>query len=240
MIVKEYLYEGIYYNDGEFVFDFKNDDKSHFINLRYNNTYVKQNNKHIFYSYTFKTSTNKEIKKIFLKAIKYKNETLIDDNDYDLFLKKAVIGLLRETNRDIDIIVYPKSSSPLNTDIAWAIKNRLGNNTYIGQDLIIKNNVENIIVDSSKVDEKILERLKIYADKNGEFSLRLIPPRYRKYFLNFLKFDSEKQKKYIKKLQGNVLIVDDILTKGTTISESEQLIRSLNPNSVLKYVLIKS
>lgn len=240
MIVREYLYEGIYYDDGEFVFDFKNDDKSHFINLRYNNTYVKENNKHVFYSYTFKRTIDRETKKLFLKALKYKDTTLIKDNDYNLFLKKAVIGLLREIDRDIDIIVYPKSSSPLNTDIAWAIKNKLGNNTYIGQDLIIKNNVENIMIDASKIDEETLDNLKIHATKDGLFSLRMIPPRYRKYFLNFLKFDSEKQKNYIKKLQGNVLIVDDILTKGTTILESEQLIRSLNPTSITKYVLLKS
>jgi hypothetical protein len=240
MIVREYLYEGVYYNDGEFVFDFKNDDKSHFINLRYNNTYAKENIHHIFYSYTFKRSTDKEIKKLFLQALKYKDESLIANNDYEFFLKKAVMGLLREIDRDIDIIVYPKSSSPLNTDIAWAIKNKLGNSTYIGQDLIIKNDVENIMVDSSKVDEETLERLKIRANKNGEFSLRSIPPRYRKYFLNFLKFDSEKQKNYLKKLQGKVLIVDDILTKGTTMLESEQLIRSLNPTSVIKYILLKT
>jgi hypothetical protein len=240
MIVREHLYEGIYYDDGEFVFNFKEDNASHFINLKYNNTYVKENNKHVFYSYTFKRTTDKNIKKLFLKALKYKDKTLIKENDYDLFLKKAVMGLLREIDRDIDIIVYPKSSSPLNSDIAFAIKNRLGHNTFIAQDLIIKNNIENIIVDKSKISDKTAKRLMISAGKDGEVTLKNIPPQFRKYFSNFLKFDSEIQRNYLNKLRGNVLIVDDILAKGTTMIEVENLIRSLNPTSVVKYALLKS
>lgn len=241
MLVREnILQEGIYYNDTNFIFDFINDNKNHFINLKFGNKFVKVNNKNIFYSYRFKDNTDPTIKKIFLRALKYKNETLILSNDYDKFLNKAVMGFFHNMSKDIDIIIYPKSSSPLNFDIAKRIKDKLGYNTIIANDIIVKNNIENIKIDTSKISVKTAEKLLKIIVNREDFQLKHIPPKFRHYFSNFLKFDDNVQHTYYNKLRNNVLIVDDILTKGTTMRECELLARSLNPNFLLKYVLIKS
>jgi hypothetical protein len=240
IIVKEFITEGIYFDDDNFVFDYRIDEKSHFINLKYNNKFVKVNKKDIFYSYVMKDNVDRTIKKLFIKSLKYKDEQFISYNDYEKFLNKGILGFLHIIDRNIDIIIYPKSSSPLNFDIAKKIKDKLGTNTYIVKDSIVKNEIENIKIDASKISDKTRKSLLKYSIKDGEFFLKRIPPQYRKYFFNFLKFDNNIQRDFYNKLSGNILIVDDILSEGTTINEIEKLVKSFNPSKIIKYVILRT
>jgi len=239
-IVQESLNEGVYFDGNNFIFDFNDDNVHHFINLRYDNRFIKKYKNDIFYSYIIKEHTPKDIKQLFIKSLKFKDEKFISLEQYNNFLNKGIQGLLHTIDNNIDIIIYPKSSSPINFDIANKIKNKLGNNTHIAKDVIIKNEIENIKIDLSKISDKTAKNLLKHSSKNNEFFLKKIPPQYRKYFSNFLKFDNDVQRTLYNKISGNVLVIDDILAKGTTINEIIKLIESFNPKTLIKYVLLKT
>ena len=241
-MIKKSLNEGVYFKDNHFVFNFLNDNSAHMINLKYAGKFIKRNNKKVYYSYVFKETADKEIKKQFLLALKYRGENsqkLISQTDYNKFLNKGINGLFHKMHRDIDIIVYPKSSAPLNNDIVDKLKLKFPY-AIIANDVIVKNNIENIKIDTSVITDKTAQSILKSAGKNGELVVKAIPPMYRKYFSNFMKFDDKISEQLYKAMSGNVLLIDDLLNEGTTIKECEQLIRSLNATHIIKYVLLKT
>lgn len=92
----------------------------------------------------------------------------------------------------------------------------------------------------------IINRIKsVFDEHKGSLELfemkRFLPASIRKYFTNFLKFSTEEEAKAYKALQGvNVLIYDDLLTRGATLLEAKRCLTAINPSNTLTcYVLIK-
>lgn len=232
------LNEGIYFKDNSFVFDFMIDNKLHFINLKFPKDYLKQNKDGVYYSYVFKKDViDNNIKHKFLYALKYK-DSLIDPIDYDRFISKAIIGLYKTVGANIDAIIYPSSSSTINYDIAKKLQEKIGYNCKLLTNVIAKNSIENIQIDDKMMSPKTILSYKSKLSKNGKLIMKDILPMHRKFFSNFLKLN-DVSRTTLNLLKGNVLLIDDYLTKGITMIEMERLLKSYGNENLYKYVLIK-
>lgn len=180
----------------------------------------------------------------FLNKLKNKQ---ISDAQYESLINKAIIGLSNNTQFDfnsINVIIYPQSSSKLNFDLANKIASKLPNCIVI-KDSIIKNLPQDIQLDYSKLNGKSQELIDTLEDilkniklKKSDFKIKYFPPRYRKFVINFLKL-KENDRRLINLINnGNVLVVDDIITEGTTFTEVFRLLKNYNSNTINLYSLL--
>lgn len=66
-------------------------------------------------------------------------------------------------------------------------------------------------------------------------------PIWRKYIENFYQFKSKEERNIFSKLKGKVLVLDDIITSGATISNILKTIRVVNPdNKIVVFSIIGS
>lgn len=235
-------------NDDSFIFDFKNDEKDDILKLKYNKKYItKKKSKNIYSYYSYKLNKNID-KSIRFKLIDYIKSSLEKDNKYENFLNKAVIGLFNNPYfelSDIDLILIPESSSNLNLSIANKIKNKIPNALFL-KDIILKNEIENIQLDYDKLKQNNLKQTTIFAMEtllkkaivDNKFRIKKIPPKFRKYIINFLKIDINNKMLLNKLYNGKILIVDDLQTEGTTFKEIERLIQKYSPKEIILYSLI--
>ena len=146
---------------------------------------------------------------------------------------------------NFDIIITPKSSSKILDELKNKLQAKAGNNVLLSSDIFVKNTIDNIKFDEDKIDKLSNEnKIKIKKILNKVFSkedykLRSLPPQYRKYVLNFMKFNSEADKRLINAIiNGRVLIVDDIVTEGTTIRNMVALLNSIGVEDVVSFALL--
>ena len=124
---------------------------------------------------------------------------------------------------------------------------KAGSNTLISTDLFVKNSIENIKYNEDKLNkldpgkkEQVLKLLNRVFSKE-EYKLKSIPAQYRKFIENFLSFNTKTERRIFNILnEGKVLIVDDILTEGTTFVNMAKLINNLGENQITGFVLISN
>ena len=234
--------------DGEYVFDFKQDEKDDILYLKYNKDYIvtkKTRGMISYYSYKINKNVDKHTRKDFLVYAKTK---LKSTTDYDPFLNKAVLGLFNNPKievSDTDLILIPQSSSTVNLDLATKIKNKIPNALFL-KDSILKNEPQNVLLDYETLSKKdvsqetiqSLERTISSATIGGVFKIKKIPPRFRRYILNFLKLDNTNRRLLNKIVDGKVVVVDDFITEGTTFKEINRLIENYSPKEVILFSLI--
>ena len=235
-------------SDGEYVFDFKNDEKDDILYLKYNKDYIvtkKTRGVISYYSYKINKNVDKNTRKDFLLYVKSK---LKSPSDYDPFLNKAVIGLFNNPKievADADLILIPQSSSTVNLDLANKIKNKIPNALFL-KDGILKNEPENAQFDHDTLREKgatpktiqSIEHTTQSATVGGVFKIKKIPPKFRRYILNFLKLDNTNRRLLNKIVDGKVVVVDDFITEGTTFREINRLIENYSPKEIILFSLI--
>jgi hypothetical protein len=241
--------EGIRYNKetDSFDFDWSKDAPDEFINLKlqpYNKKLSSKNNVDVYYAYKLNTS-DKVIKSDLRSSIKYM-DSKISSKDIDLMISKAVNSFNSiEPLSSFDIIVTPKSSSGILHKLKLKLHAKAGTNTLISSDLFIKNTIDNIKYDEDKINklseenkQKVLALLnKVFSEK--DYKLRSIPPQYRKFILNFLSFNSDASKEFFNKLLGGkILIVDDIVTEGTTLKGIAELLDTVKPEKIVAFALL--
>ncbi len=234
--------------DGEYVFDFKHDEKDDILNLKYNKDYIvtkKTRGVISYYSYKINKNVDKHTRKDFL--IYVKNE-LKSTAEYDLFLSKAVLGLFNNPKievSDADLILIPQSSSTLNLDLAIKVKNKIPNALFL-KDSILKNEPQNVTINYDILNEKGVEQKTIHsiermvksATVGGVFKVKKIAPKFRRYILNFLKLDGTNRRLLNKITDGKVIVIDDFISEGTTFKEINRLIENYSPKEVILFSLI--
>lgn len=248
-ISPETINEGVRLNDDDtYFFDFKEDKKDDILTLTYNKNYVIRKKTRDIISY-FSYKINKKIDKtIRFDLLNYIKNDLINTNKYDVFLSKSVLGLFNNPNievGDVDLILIPESSSSLNLDLSNKIKSKIPNALFL-KDIILKNEPENVSVDYDLLKEKKYKKETIFQIENmvkkatidGVFKIKKIAPRFRKYILNFLKIDTTNRMLLNKLANGKIIIVDDIISEGTTFKEINRLLENYAPKEIILFSLI--
>lgn len=245
--------EDIVAQDGAVKFDYDSKEK-----VRNINTSLGKSSKNVKFTPRVSTLSNSRVKVVsaysknsgsdvtdILKSIKKAKDGKfeIDDLDYDMFLSRTAIFFARYLkDKKIDSILVMESSSPLASDIAKKIKGMLPDTSISFLANSVVKNIDNLTLDKSE-DDKIsqseldgLKKLYDRAKETGEFSIKKIHPRHRKYFTNWIKVNEEAIKKITNK---NVILFDDYITSGATLDEACREILKLSPESLSVITLIK-
>jgi alpha-N-acetylglucosamine transferase len=243
--------EGISYNEDrdEFDFNWREDLPKDLINLklqRYNRYLSLKKGTKLYYAYRFNKNIDRDIKQKLVAGIKYTDLTQINPHNLDLMLSKSINSFNQlEPLSTFDVIVFPKSSSSVLDLLKHKLSAKAGLNTLVASDLFIKNTIDNIQLDEEKLQslseenrEKIISIINKILSKDN-FKLRSVPPQYRKFITNFLSFNSEAERRIFNSIiDGKVLVVDDILTEGTTFSNMSKLLENFGANSIVGFILL--
>ena len=143
---------------------------------------------------------------------------------------------------EVDVIITPKSSSMLNQIFAHRL-GELGGAHVILDAFIKQLNIEDISIDyehpgiTKEIQELLENKIKI-AKQKGYFNLKSIPGKFRKFLDNmFMPQNNE----IIREIENkNVLIIDDIITTGTSINQIAKktigIVNSINCMTMFKSV----
>lgn len=253
---KKIIVEGISFNkeSNDYTFNFKQDTAEDILFLKYHpkTKVIKGSlNDYIIY-YGYKTNSKIEKESIH-SLLKYLKDHKNYQHEYNLLLEKAILGLNTQLKLNtIDCIISPNSSSTITSDISKKIYTKHPNAVLANQS-IVKNSLENIKVDSesylnSAKDEKDRKKKESYlrsdwkrSTETGQFKMKEIFGPRRTLYSNFLVFDSHTDRMIYNAINnGNVLLIDDIKTSGTSFKDMIREILQYNPKSITLFSLIKN
>lgn len=243
------IFEGIRLKGDNIIFDFKNDVKDDVIPLqfqKFNKGLSTRNGVKIYFAYRYQEGVDKDQLAYVRDAIKTLNPK-IDGGSLKLMLQKAINNFLKVTGQNFDLIITPKSSSGLPNLIARAFKEKIGANVILASDSIVKSSIEDIKIDPVKAqklrpDQKQnIEKVIASATKTGSFKMKQVPIPMRRVIVDFMKFDSDLDRRIFNALNGGrVLLIDDIYTGGSTFTEMNRIIQSTDPENVTGFIFLLS
>lgn len=185
--------------------------------------------------YQFKSATD------ILKALK-KADFRNDQEVRQFVNRSAVYGARILRSYDIDIIVTPKSSSDLVKEFAQQIQSRTYYDFYI--DSFQKTpNLNNVYIDKDdpRISDSIansMERTLDKAKSKGSLSVKSFAPQHRKFVKGL--FEIVDEKLYGKVYDKNVVIIDDVMTSGTTSKQIYDILQLHGANSVTTLTMFKA
>lgn len=215
----------------------------------------------IVYGYKFSdsaTSTQKKIVRDYLKRVNISDE-LYSENIQE-FVDNAILRLdERYSLEQFEATMYIKSTTgfslvDLMRESIWTYRKNLNFDFRLVKAMYqhVKFNTEKAyqaLIDSGMDKLQALHEVQFTSEKfeslkqSGQlFQMkRFISKEIRNGFYDFLQFASEKERNVYASLQGvNVLIFDDFLTSGSTITEVNRYLHSINNrNQLTAFVLVK-
>jgi len=245
------IYEGVQFLNNKFVFDFKNDTNNDIIHLKWSNTKTlsKMYGIKIYSAYRLLANENTSL---FRKELKH-DSSFIDNKDKEQLINKAVIGFNSiYPISNFDLIIYPKSSSELNSILAHKVKEK-ASSVKCADEGFVKSAIKDIKIDydsflnSAKTPEEKEKRKKQldydlkHSTETGTFQIKKVHQFRKKLFSNYIKFNSENSKEIYNLINNNgrILIVDDILTTGSTLGEMIKLLYQYNVSEIVFFCLIR-
>lgn len=186
--------------------------------------------------YQAKTTNATEILKA-IKSADYSND------DVKKFLKRSSIyatRILRDLN--VDVIVTPQSSSDLTKEFVKEIQSRTNYEIIIDA---FRKRIDLTKIEIDKTHPKItpniiksMESTIRLAIRRGNLSIKMFAVPYRKFVKNM--FEVTDEKIYKKVENKNVIIIDDIMTSGTTTSNIYDILKINGANTVTALTIFKS
>lgn len=259
------LNEGVSYDEESdtFNFDFENDNETDIIQLKKVGYKVSAFNHCYYYAYQFTENVGSASRTAFIQSIKFPDERM-SEKDKRTFIVNAINRLDSDISLpSYKLIVYPESMSELNRDMLGYL-NRFASPEIVNMELV-KSLPSRIEFDYRRFNVEVLES-KLpngkfrYTEKQKKdvllgiqkmmddihtldyFSIakNVKKNKYRQFIKNYYTFKNEEDKKiYEMILSSNVLIVDDIVTSGTTLSHLLNCLRSVNDtNNIVIFSLI--
>lgn len=247
-----YILEGIKRTDNGYAFNFSRDEFNDIINTVSVEINITSFSDNVYYfGYEFTKNTDSIERANFIKWLKKLKVSEVN-NDITSFIDRPLIQLNKEINlNSISAFIYPISSQ---NDLLKIIKREVVRclphsvNKYSIN--LVKNLPEDIQFDWESFeaiykDEDIstYRNMKKYIRnellpsirKSEYFSIgRDVKPKYRQFFMNYLKFEDKKQEELLRQIQkGSILLIDDINTSGSTLNEILRIIRSVNPSCTI-------
>lgn len=256
--------EGVQYDTttNTFTFDFEHDNETDIIKLERIGYSVEGFGNCYHFGYAFADDVDSKVRSEFIRQVKFP-ESFDNQNDLSLFISKAA-GYLNTaiTLPRYNVIVYPQSVSELNRKMMSVIT-RLTTATYIEIELV-KNLPAQIEFDYDRYKVEVLdstingkprytpaqkEEAMSNIDKMMQdihnldyFSIarNVKKAKLRPFIRNFYKFkDAEAEKVYKELMSNNVILIDDVVTSGTTILNMLNTLRFVNDtNSIVVFSLI--
>lgn len=250
------ILEGIQLEDDTIKFDFSQDQSDDIIPLKlqkYNNGFVSMKKIPTYYAYRinplYKGSVQSDPRIATIRDA-IKNAT-INNNDFIQLISKAFINFDQNVDSvtSYDLIVLPQSSSPLLARVVESLGKKYGTAVEVIDNAFVKNKITDITVDPQIIqqirakhgDKKAdyianrYEKLIKSAEVNGEFKMKKIPTDmgFRRGIINFLHINNNRYDAIFKQVYGGkILIIDDIITSGTTMVEMKRLLEDLGATTV--------
>lgn len=186
----------------------------------------------------------------FIYALKRKNGYSISIRELTKFLGNFYVLLEKILGqKSADIIVPMPSSHPIALNIAKRIARRMNNKLLILSDLFQKKTIgevsselENLLQESliSKKERDAIRQLIASLGKvRGKiFSMKEVHNIKLRKYINPLKLSSHSPKISMTPLR--IIIVDDLVASGSTLSAAVKLLRALYPNSHIEGICLLS
>ena len=255
----KHILEGLTKNKDEFIFDFDHDDQHDIIKLKPGKLKSTEFEGSVFlYQYEFESNASSTVRSSFFDYFRF-GKAFTDSSDKRKFLEFATSNLYNSIRiSEFDAIVFPQSRSIVNQEIIKRLTSSNKLNTMSFE--LIKEMPENIKFDYGKFEDEILNaehefhgKLKPrYTDKQKIDKLRKINSMLEEikrsdyfsiansvrgndlkpYFSDFIKFNSSRDERAYKAIQsGNILLIDDVTTTGSTIKDILRTLRKINPDN---------
>lgn len=220
----------------------------------------------LYFQYGFDGNTDHELRKDFIEFIKFPKKE--DEKNINDFIQNAVDTLHKTVDLyGFDIIVFPESRSEVNRkmisylymykhpecltfEIVKTLPEKLGFDYEMFENDVLESRyrdggkIKCRYTEEQKKEEigKIEELMKKVRSKEY-FSIARdfdAKSKYRKYLKNFYKFKNvEEEMNFKKLLKPKILLIDDVMTSGTTLSFVLETIKTLNPEAeVVVFTLI--
>lgn len=228
-------------NDSEFVIDMRDDYESDIINLAISDDlYFSNFRDNIYYfGYSFKDSANRKDRSNFVNWLKSQAKIT---NQFREFVNRPLIRLEREgIIDDIKLVVYPDDRENRLVRLIIESLYTVVKGTSLESVVAVKNTPSEISVDynalraTSKDEHQYKARKEVVDDLLNKihsleyFSLaKNVKTKYRPYITNYLKFNADEVNIISNIESGNVLIIDDVNTSGSTLNEVINQIHKIN------------
>ncbi|MGI6369959.1 MAG: phosphoribosyltransferase [Ignavibacteria bacterium] len=220
------------------------------------------------YEYNINSEKYQEFEK-FRKALKSGKLKINQKDEYNRFLRKPIEFLAKRTTLNhIDAVFFPDSESSLFDDIVEKIFDvdirflSKYNNKTLATFSLFKEQWNDVIFDDiaykdwlmndskMRYDEEEAEIMRLTAlesfknlvkdNKNTWFEMKkVIPITFKPFVRKFFKFTDEQVNKMNVFGFDTILIIDDILTTGSTTDEITRMLREMNSKyKIIRLVLI--
>ena len=247
---------GVTKNNNDYIFDFVNDTSGDIIHLATKSiTKTRFKNNIYWFGYEFEQGVSSQERKEFIDYIKGIGTKKIPEHDLRHFIEFSLIRNKVFDAYDIDCVVSPRSNrSELVQKILEVLNGTLMHFTNGCSYELIKTAPLEIEFDFERFEDEYGDNpnygqmlVHVHNDimpkiKNLEyFSLaKNVKPKYRPFITNYLGFPNVDELKKFQKMKGrNILIVDDINTSGSTLSEILRVLNKVNRNcNMFIYTLI--
>lgn len=186
--------------------------------------------------YQAKNANSSEILKA-LKSADYSDEKVRH------FLNRSAVYAVRILrDLDIDVIVTPRSSSDLTKEFVGEIQRRT-NYDVIVDAFAKKIDLTKVEIDRNhpKITPQIIRSMEStlrLAIRRGHLYIKMFAPPHRKFVKNL--FDIIDEQIYTRVKDKNVLIIDDIMTTGTSVSNIYDILKTNNAAEISALTLFKS
>ena len=257
--------EGVHYEaeSDSFVFDFENDHETDIIKLKKVGYKVSAFNHCYYYGYQFENDIDSSKRTNFIHSIKFPDGR-VTEKDKNTFIINAVNQLDSDISLPLyDLIIYPESMSEINRDMLKYL-NRFASPDIVSMEMI-KELPSKIEFDYNRftievLNSKLPNGRNRYTSQQKEVVIKNIQTmmesihnldyfsiardvnktKYRQYIRNYYTFKDENDKRLFESIQNtHILIIDDIVTSGTTISHLLKCLRSVNDsNNIVIFSLI--
>lgn len=241
--------EGISIQGNEIVLNTELDSPTDILNYVNPEIYKADFGGNVYYfGYVFNDNASRKDRTTIIKWLKGIGKEIIDNNSLRKFIRKPLIKLNKEENLStFNAVLYPRSNR---SNLTKAIVNEIGKLT---QHETIKNSFEliktlpqNIEFDwelfnmdyegelwdnqYNQIYDYIENTLMPKIHNLTYFSIAdSVKPKYRQYIKDYLVFPDEESENAIRAIQkGKLLIVDDINTSGSTLTEILRIVHAIN------------
>lgn len=238
--------------DSSFAFDFENDTPDDILDIatvQIKETSIGDNV--YWFGYEFNSNIDSDTRTRFIHWIKglYDEENRPKSAELYRFIDRPIAQLSKKVPFvSFDSIVYPRSGrSALVNSIIRVVLNYVDRDSKKLTFELVKNLPQYIDFDFDALKAACGDDTNKYNQKEKHVAQTLLPKiknldyfsiaenvkfSYRPYIKNFLKFENEIAEKAFTALNNpKVLVIDDINTSGSTITEIIRIIKKINPEA---------
>jgi len=175
--------------------------------------------------------------KVILRTLKNETSIQVDKKDLDYFADRSALYAFQQIPEEIDIILFSENSYYLFDSFIKKLESRFSSKVITISQSIYKTTTDNLkIKDDAPIKYlKDLQILLTSLKKKDTIKLRNdIPLKFRKYFTGFISIRNGVQFE-----NKNILIVDDILTTGSTFLELFEVLKIRGASNIYGLTLFK-